>query len=108
MLLRLPEKKLLGVGTAELFVPKYLDYFERKRLINLAVKTAISEDHFYRFVDIMSDPAVDKGEEIPSIDEIAKTELFLPVEVGSYVRSIVQVFPVVTAPQLFVQLIQLH
>jgi hypothetical protein len=39
-----------------------------------------------------------------SFDEIPKTELFFPVEVGSYVRSTVQELPAVTIPQLFVLL----
>jgi len=55
-------KKLLGAGTWELFFPKYVEYFERKRLIHLCLKNSVPEDHFYRFVDIMSDPSVDKGE----------------------------------------------
>lgn len=54
-------KKLLGAGSAELFFPKYMDYFSRKRLINLTIKKGISEGHFNRFVDIMSDPTVDSG-----------------------------------------------
>jgi|GEM_PF-1472953 len=54
-------KKLLGPGTSELFFPKYVDYFERKKLINLTIKKTISNHNFHKFVDIMSDPTVDKG-----------------------------------------------
>ena len=58
----LPLKKLLGATTSELFFPKYIDYFNRKRLVSFSVKHDITKDHFNKFVDIMSDPTVDKGE----------------------------------------------
>ncbi len=58
----IPLKKLLGQGTSELFFPKYMDYFNRKRLVSFAIKSEISKEHFNSFVDIMSDPNVDKGE----------------------------------------------
>jgi len=55
-------KKLLGAGASELFFPKYLDYFDRKKLVSFTIKAGISQEKFERFVDIMSDPAVDQGE----------------------------------------------
>jgi HEAT repeat protein len=55
-------KTLVGAGMAALFVPKLQEYFNRKSLISFAVKKAISREHFDRFVDIMSDPRVDRGE----------------------------------------------
>ncbi len=58
----IPLKKLLGAGTSELFFPKYMDYFMRKRLVSFSIKTEITKEHFNKFVDIMSDPNVDKGE----------------------------------------------
>jgi len=57
-----PLKKVLGIGTFELFYPKYMDYFSRKWLVSFSIKAAISEDHFNKFVDVMSDPSVDKGQ----------------------------------------------
>jgi len=58
----IPLKKVLGSSTHELFFPKYMDYFVRKRLVSFAIKSNITEGHFNKFVDVMSDPAVDKGE----------------------------------------------
>jgi len=58
----IPLKKLMGAQTGELFLPKYLDYFGRKRLVSLSFRASIPEEAFYRFVDIMGDPTVDKGE----------------------------------------------
>jgi len=56
-------KKILGAGASELFFPRYRDYFERKKLISFSIKNSISQEKFERFIDIMSDPSVDKGEE---------------------------------------------
>ena len=50
---------LVGPGVAELFVPKLSDYCERKKLLSFALKKDIQPDHFYQFIDIMSDPKVD-------------------------------------------------
>jgi len=56
---------LVGPGVAELFVPKLSEYCERKKLLSFALKIDIQPDHFYQFIDIMSDPQVDehKGSE---------------------------------------------
>lgn len=50
---------LVGPGVAELFAPKLNEYCERKRLLSFALKRNIQPDHFYQFIDIMSDPKVD-------------------------------------------------
>ena len=50
---------LVGPGVAELFVPKLSEYCERKKLLSFALKKTIQADHFYQFIDIMSDPQVD-------------------------------------------------
>ncbi len=50
---------LVGPGVAELFAPKLNEYCERKRLLSFALKRDIQPDHFYQFIDIMSDPKVD-------------------------------------------------
>jgi len=55
-------RTLVGSSMAELFVPKLREYFNRKRLVSLAVKKDITPEHFGRFVDIMSDPTADTGE----------------------------------------------
>jgi len=50
---------LVGSGVADLFVPKLSEYCERKKLLSFALKKTIQADHFYQFIDIMSDPKVD-------------------------------------------------
>ncbi len=55
-------RTLVGSGMAELFVPKLREYFKRKGLVSFAIKKDISLVHFERFVDIMSDPKADSGQ----------------------------------------------
>ena len=55
-------RTLVGAGMAELFVPKLREYFNRKGLVSFAIKKRISLEHFESFVDIMSDPKADRGE----------------------------------------------
>jgi HEAT repeat protein len=55
-------RTLVGVGMAELFVPKLREYFKRKGLVSFAIKNDISPEHFESFVDIMSDPKADSGQ----------------------------------------------
>ncbi len=55
-------RTLVGMGMAELFVPKLTEYFKRKGLVSFAVKNEISLEHFESFVDIMSDPKADTGQ----------------------------------------------
>jgi hypothetical protein len=55
-------RTLVGAGMAELFVPKLREYFNRKGLVSFAIKKRIPLEHFESFVDIMSDPKVDRGE----------------------------------------------
>ncbi len=55
-------RTLVGAGMAELFVPKLREYFNRKGLVSFAVKKPITLEHFESFVDIMSDPRADRGE----------------------------------------------
>lgn len=55
-------RTLVGAGMAELFVPKLREYFSRKGLVSFAIKRSISEEHFDGFVNVMSDPTADQGE----------------------------------------------
>jgi HEAT repeat protein len=55
-------RTLVGTGMAELFVPKLREYFNRKGLVSFAIKKRITAGHFESFVDIMSDPRVDRGQ----------------------------------------------
>jgi hypothetical protein len=54
-------RQLVGPGVAELFVPKLSEYYERKELLSFTLKKGIPSEHFEKFVDIMSDPKVDRG-----------------------------------------------
>jgi len=54
---------LLGAGMADLFVPKLREYLNRIGLVNFSIKKRISLEHFESFVDIMSDPKADRGED---------------------------------------------
>ncbi len=52
-------------GMAEIFVPKFLEYFERKRLSSFSMKAAISEDEFEKFISIMTEsPIFDKDTDV--------------------------------------------
>ena len=55
-------RTVVGQGMAELFVPRLRDFFSRKGLVSFALKREITPEHFDAFVDIMSDPNVDRGE----------------------------------------------
>jgi HEAT repeat protein len=79
-------RTLVGAGMAELFVPKLREYFSRKGLVSFAIKRSISEEHFDGFVNVMSDPAADQGEN-------AKVgELLTQAMVGRGIRDISLVF----------------
>ncbi|MBS3758185.1 MAG: hypothetical protein KGY61_05940 [Desulfobacterales bacterium] len=64
-LLELPVtvRTVVGQGVAELFAPKLQEYFEKKELLSLAIKKQITTEHFETFIDIMSDPKVDRSED---------------------------------------------
>jgi hypothetical protein len=55
-------RTLVGMGMAELFLPKLTEYFKRKALVSFAIKNDITLEHFESLVDIMSDPKADSGQ----------------------------------------------
>ncbi|MCP4630847.1 MAG: hypothetical protein GY850_46165 [bacterium] len=55
-------RTLVGAGMAELFVPKLTEVFNRKGLISFALKKQIPAAHFECYIDIMSDPKADHGD----------------------------------------------
>ncbi|MEW6714787.1 MAG: HEAT repeat domain-containing protein [Nitrospirota bacterium] len=57
-------------GRAEMFIPKFLDYFDRKNLSSFSIKAGITEEEFETFIDIMSETP---GQEEKSAD--SKEEL---------------------------------
>ena len=53
---RLSRMMIKGMG--ELYIPKFVNYLERKDLINLTLKSRMNQMEFTRFVDIMSEPSL--------------------------------------------------
>ncbi|MBN1573686.1 MAG: HEAT repeat domain-containing protein [Deltaproteobacteria bacterium] len=53
---------LIGSEQASIFIPKFKEYFNRKSLVSFSMKKTLTLNEFNNFIDIMSDPAVDKGE----------------------------------------------
>lgn len=46
---------LMFIGMAEMFIPKFLEYFDRKNLSSFSIKASITRDEFENFIDIMSE-----------------------------------------------------
>jgi HEAT repeat protein len=56
---------LMIKGMAEMFMPKFLEYFERKNLSSFSMKSAISENEFEKFIAIMTDsPLFDRETDV--------------------------------------------
>ena len=55
-------RAVVGAGMAELFVPKLSECMNRKALMSVAIKKTIPPAHFEGFIDVMSDPKADRGE----------------------------------------------
>jgi hypothetical protein len=54
---------LIGIEQAEIYMPKLKDYYSRKNLVSFSMKRNLPLAHFEDFIDIMSDPARDRGVE---------------------------------------------
>ena len=52
---------VVGSNTAELFVPKLQEFCRRKGLVSFSINRNIPPEHFELFIDIMSDPVVDRS-----------------------------------------------
>jgi len=48
--------RMMMKGMGELYIPKFVNYLERKDLVSLTMKSRMSQTEFTRFVDLMSDP----------------------------------------------------
>ncbi|MFO7710033.1 MAG: hypothetical protein R6V84_17840 [Desulfobacterales bacterium] len=55
-------RTVVGAGMAELFVPKLSECLNRKALVSVAIKRSITPAHFNGFIDVMSDPTADRGQ----------------------------------------------
>ncbi len=53
---------LIGSEQSSIFIPKFKEYFNRKSLVSFSMKKTLVLGEFNDFIDIMSDPKVDKGE----------------------------------------------
>lgn len=52
-------------GMAEMFIPKFTEYFERKHLSSFSMKSAISEAEFEKFIEIMTEsPLYDRETDV--------------------------------------------
>src|SRR5512139_912638 len=47
-------RRMMLKGMGELYVPKFVKYFERKDLISLTLMSRMDQTEFSRFIDIMS------------------------------------------------------
>lgn len=52
---RLSRMMMRGMG--ELYIPKFVNYLERKDLISLTMKSRMDQVEFTQFIDLMSDPS---------------------------------------------------
>jgi HEAT repeats len=50
--------RMMIKGMGELYVPKFVQYLERKDFISLTLKSRMGQTEFTRFIDIMSDPSL--------------------------------------------------
>ncbi|MBI5287256.1 MAG: HEAT repeat domain-containing protein [Deltaproteobacteria bacterium] len=57
-------------GMAEVFVPKFLEYFDRKNLSSFSIKTNISRSEFEAFIDIMSESPFHGAERIDTRERL--------------------------------------
>jgi hypothetical protein len=55
---------------AEMFVPKFLEYFDRRNLLSFSIKANISREEFETFIDIMSEPPVREDEKIDTKERL--------------------------------------
>lgn len=63
-------KDLMVRGMAEIFVPKFLEYFERKHLSSFSMKAAIRKAEFEKFLDIMTESPLYEDKEIDVRDKL--------------------------------------
>ena len=53
---------LMLKGMAEIFIPKFIEYFDRKNLSSFSVKSDITRNEFEAFIDIMSESPLQEEE----------------------------------------------
>jgi hypothetical protein len=50
--------RMMMKGMGELYIPKFVNYMERKDLISLTLKSRMEQTEFTQFIDLMSDPSL--------------------------------------------------
>jgi HEAT repeat protein len=48
--------RMMMKGMGEIYIPKFVNYLERKELLSLTLKSRMGPDEFTQFIDVMSDP----------------------------------------------------
>lgn len=59
-----PLSSLMLKSMAEMFTPKFTEYFERKNLSSFSLKAAISKDEFEKFINIMTESPLYEEKEV--------------------------------------------
>ncbi|MBN2053751.1 HEAT repeat domain-containing protein [bacterium] len=67
-------KELMTRNMAEIFIPKFTDYFNRKALRSLSIKSTISQEQFETFIDIMGEAPAGQGKMTLDEERRAMTE----------------------------------
>ena len=49
--------RMMMKGMGELYIPKFVNYLERKDLVSLTMKSRMEQTEFTQFIDLMSDPS---------------------------------------------------
>lgn len=57
-------------GMAEMFIPKFLAYFDRKNLLSFSIKACISREEFENFLDIMSESPQEQDAAAPTKEKL--------------------------------------
>ncbi len=60
----IPVSSIMLKSMAEMFIPKFTEYFNRKNLSSFSMKKAISKDEFEKFIDIMTETQLSEAQEI--------------------------------------------
>ncbi|MEW6109981.1 MAG: HEAT repeat domain-containing protein [Nitrospirota bacterium] len=55
---------------AEMFIPKFVEYFDRKNLSSFSMKATMSRQEFEKFIDIMTESPMNEDDNIDSPDSL--------------------------------------
>ena len=70
-------KSGMSGGMAELFIPRFIDYFVRRNLASFSIKKSIDKQTFEKFLELMSKPHIEqKGRQDAFLDELRVNGIF--------------------------------